>query len=134
MATTVEQLMSREVKTVPHNATLLEAAKRMGKWRIGSLLVEKDGEYVGVLTETDLVRKGVARGLDPKKEKVAGMMSQPVISIEHHRSPEDACDLMKVSRTRHLAATNQGRIVGLLSVRDLLVYFKGESEPRLGID
>lgn len=134
MATTVEQLMTKAVRTVPHDATLLQAAKRMGEWRIGSLLVEQSGKPVGVLTETDLVRKGIARGLDPTKEKVSAVMSRPIISIEHDRSPEDACDVMKTSGIRHLPVTQNGKVVGLLSVRDLLVYFKGESEPQFGID
>ena len=134
MAVTVGQLMTKAVRAIPHDATLLQAAQRMGEWRVGSLLVEQSGKHVGILTETDLVRRGIARGLDAKKEKVSGVMSTPIISIEHDRSPEDACDMMKMNGIRHLAVTRTGKVVGLLSVRDLLVYFKGESEPRFGID
>ncbi len=134
MAVTVGQLMTKTLKTIPHTATLLEAAQRMAEWRVGALIVERAGQYMGVVSEGDLVRKGIARGLDPKKEKVTAVMSVPIVSIEDHRSPEDACDVMKANGIRHLTATRQGRVVGLLSVRDLLVYFKGESEPQLGID
>lgn len=134
MAVTVEQLMTRTLKTIPFTATLLEAAQRMAEWRVGALIVERNGHYVGVMSEGDLVRKGIARGLDPKQSKVTAVMSAPIVSIEDHRSPEDACDVMKANGIRHLTATRQARVVGLLSVRDLLVYFKGESEPQLGID
>lgn len=134
MAVTVEQLMTKSLKTIPHTATLLEAAQRMAEWHVGALIVTRDGHHVGVVSEGDLVRKGIARGLDPKQSTVTAVMNAPIVSIEDHRSPEDACDAMKANGVRHLAATRHGKVVGLLSVRDLLVYFKGKSEPQLGID
>jgi len=89
---------------------------------------------VGIVTETDLVRKAVAKGADLVKEKVEAIMSAPVASIDIHRTPQDAHDMMADLGVRHLAVTDAGKIVGLLSVRDLLVYFKRVSEPRITQD
>jgi len=76
----------------------------------------------------------VAKGADLVKEKVEAIMSAPVASIDIHRTPQDAHDMMADLGVRHLAVTDAGKIVGLLSVRDLLVYFKRVSEPRITQD
>jgi CBS domain-containing protein len=126
--------MKRELKMISPTTTIQEAARIMGIQKVGSLFVEKDGLLVGILTETDIVRKAAAKGLDLKKDTVESIISKPIISIEATRSPQDAFDLMGEVGVRHLGITERGKIVGILSVRDLLVYFKKQSEPRMGID
>ena len=78
--------------------------------------------------------KKTARGTDLKKEKVEAIMSFPLISLEKDRSAQDAFDLMGDERVRHLGVTDRGKVVGIISVRDLLVHFKKQSEPQMGID
>jgi signal-transduction protein with cAMP-binding, CBS, and nucleotidyltransferase domain len=102
--------------------------------KVGSLLVDRSGQVVAIVTETDIVRKAVAKGVDLGKEKVETIMSSPVASIEIQRTPQDAHDMMADLGVRHLAVTDKGKIVGLLSVRDLLVYFKRVSEPKISQD
>jgi len=130
----VSRLMNREVKKVSLSTTIQEASRIMGVQKVGSLFVERDGQLVGILTETDIVRKAAAKGLDFKKDTVESIYSKPIISIEGTRSPQDAFDLMGEVGTRHLGISEGGKIVGVLSVRDLLVYFKKQSEPHMGID
>lgn len=117
-------LMTKEVKKVGPKATLFETAQLMKNYRIGSLLVEDGHECVGIVSETDLVRKGLAVSVDPYKASVDSIMSSPLISIDIRKSPKDANDLMSERGVRHLAITEHGKIVGMLSVRDLLIYFK----------
>jgi CBS domain-containing protein len=119
-------LMSRDIKTIPHNATLKEAACFMRDKRIGSLLVVRNGDHVGILSETDLIRRGIAEGLDPEKAIVETIMSCPIISIDIEKTAEEANTIMSEQGIRHIAITDEGRIVGILSVRDLLVYFKNQ--------
>jgi CBS domain-containing protein len=128
------RLMNRALKKISYGTTIQEASRIMGIQKVGSLFVEKDGELVGILTETDIVRKAAAKGMDLKKDRVDAIISKPIISIEITRSPQDAFDLMGEVNVRHLGITERGKIVGVLSVRDLLVYFKKQSEPRMGID
>jgi signal-transduction protein with cAMP-binding, CBS, and nucleotidyltransferase domain len=132
--TTIGHLMNKDIQKIDHQVAVQEAASKMKEKRVGSLLVEKGEQYVGIITETDIVRKAVARGLDLKKETVGSLMSSPVITLDQQRSPRDAHDLMGESGVRHLGVTQNGKIVGVVSVRDILVFFKGQSEPKMGID
>ena len=132
--TTVSNLMSRHLKTISHDAGISEAAEEMRQSKVSSLLIEREGNVVGIVTDTDIVRKSVAGQVTMEKKEIGLLMSNPVVSLEQDRSPEDAFDLMGEVGTRHLAVTDRGKIVGVLSVRDLLLYFKKQSEPRMGID
>lgn len=117
-------MMSRDIRTISPDATLAEAASLMRDTRIGALLVAAQGAYLGVVSETDLVRKAMASGLDPARERVRAVMSSPIITIEIDRSAHEASDLMADKAIRHLAISQDGQIVGIISVRDLLRYFK----------
>jgi CBS domain-containing protein len=117
-------MMSRDIRTIGPEATLAEAAGLMRDARVGALLVSGQGAYLGVVTETDLVRKAMAGGLDLTHERVQKVMSSPLITIEIDRSAHEASDLMAEKGIRHLAITQDGQVVGIISVRDLLRYFK----------
>jgi CBS domain-containing protein len=119
----VADYMSRELRSVPLDATLKEAAKLLKKWTVGSLLVDDGRRYVGIITDTDLSRKGTARGLDPSVTTVNVCMSKPIISIEDTESMPEAVALMKQSGIRHLGVTVNGTIMGVLSVADVLRYY-----------
>lgn len=124
---TVGQLMTKELSVIQESASVQEAARQMHAQRIGSLLVEQHGEYSGIITETDVVQ-AVGERQDLTGVTVAQLMSSPIISIEKKLSPQYARDLMADRRIRHLAVADEGKIVGILSVRDLLSYFKTVSK------
>jgi len=117
-------MMSRSLRSIPPDASLLEAARLMRDSKIGALLVEDREQFVGVVSETDLVRKAMAGGEDPLDQPVKSVMSSPIITIEIDRSAHDASDQMAEHGIRHLAVTQDGEIVGMISVVDLLRYFK----------
>ena len=119
-------LINRDVKAVPRDASVRDAARLMRDTRVGSLLVESGGQYVGILSETELVRRGVAEGLDFDHTAVHLVMSSPIITLDVGRSAVEANSVMSERAIRHLAITEEGRIIGILSVRDLLVYFKNQ--------
>lgn len=116
-------LVNRSIETIDHKATLREAARVMRDKQIGSLLVVKEGKKVGIISETDLARRAAAEGLAPDQVRVEAIMSYPIITLDIHSAPEKANDLMKEKGIRHLAVTEAGEIVGIMSVRDLLRYF-----------
>lgn len=128
------QVMRKELKKIGHDALVMDAAKRMRDERVGSLFVEKKGEMIGIVTDTDVVRRAVAEGKDLKETTVESIMTKPIITIESVRSVQDAHDMMGDLGVRHLGVTEKGKLVGLVSVRDLLVYFKTYSEPRIAQD
>lgn len=116
--------MSPEIRSVAAEATLRDAGQRMQEWRVGSLLVSDDRFYVGVITDTDLAREVVARGIDPAATAVKTLMRKPV-TIDGERTIIDAVRLMKEQGTRHLAVTDNGEIIGILSVSNILRYYSG---------
>ena len=100
----------------------------MQSQRIGSLIAEKEGEYTGIITETDVVRAVAEQASTMNQLSVKGLMSSPIITVDRKLSPHYARDLMADRKIRHLAVTEEGKIVGIISVRDLLAYFKTVSK------
>ena len=121
----VAEHMTPEIRSVHVDVTLKEAGRRMQEWRIGSLLVADDRYYVGVITDTDLARDVVARGLDASSTPVKACMRKPPVTIEGSQPIIEAVRLMKDKATRHLAVTQDGTIVGLISVSNILRYYSG---------
>ena len=97
----------------------------MQKWKMGSLLVTDKQAFVGLLTDSALARDVVAHGLNPATTPVKKGMRIPVVSIEGHRPIIDAVRLMKEHATRHLAVTQDGQIIGMISVSNILRYYSG---------
>jgi signal-transduction protein with cAMP-binding, CBS, and nucleotidyltransferase domain len=116
----VADYMSHDVRSVHLNAPLKEAGRLLQKWKVGSLLVDDGSRYLGIITDTDLSRKAVAKGLDPNTASVKSCMSKPVISIEDDEPLGTAIALMKKKAIRHIAVTEDGTIIGVLSVSDIL--------------
>ena len=121
----VAEHMTPELKNISQDASLKEASQRMREWRTGSLLVVDDRFYVGIITDTDLARDVVARGLDPANTLVKTCMRTPPITIEGDQPIIEAVRMMKDKATRHLAVTDQGEIIGMLSVSNILRYYSG---------
>ncbi len=119
----LNMLANRAIVELDALSTVQEAGRIMKEKRIGSLLVVKDGKKVGIVSETDIARKVAAEGLAPDQVTVEKIMSAPIITIDVHAKPERANDLMKENGIRHLGVTEDGEIVGIVSVRDLLHYF-----------
>lgn len=126
---TIGQLMTRDLTVVSEDASIQEAAKLMHTKRIGSLLVKNEAEFCGIVTETDMVQAVAEQPDQVERLKVKGLMSSPIITVDRNMSPNYARDLMADRKIRHLAVTGEKReIVGIISVRDLLAYFKTVSK------
>ncbi|MDH4097331.1 MAG: CBS domain-containing protein [Nitrospira sp.] len=117
---TVGQLMNRKLVTAPETMSAVDAAKFMANRKIGSLLVEHDRHIVGIVTESDIVRKVVGTDQKPSVFPIGAIMSTPVIGIDEEGPITEAADLMHRHGVRHLLVRNAGTVVGVLSVRDLL--------------
>lgn len=117
-------MMSRTLRVISPDATLLEAARVMRDAKVGALLVQESGQYSGVVSESDLVRKGMAEGQSAEETLVRAVMSRPLLSIDSAASAHEASEKMAEQGIRHLAVSDEGHIVGIISTRDLLRYFK----------
>ena len=123
-------LMRTTMETIASERTVQEAAQLMAEKRIGSLLVLEAGELVGIVTETDLVRKVIAARLPASSTRVGAVMNYPLIQIDINHTVRDASRLMAEKRIRHLAVTEENKVVGLLSVRDLVKMVSVRDKPR----
>jgi CBS domain-containing protein len=123
-------LMATTFATIPTDASLVAAAQLMREKRLGSLLAIEAGEVVGIVTEYDLVRKGLAVNRAAEHMHVSAVMSSPLLSIDINRTVRDASKVMAEQAVRHLTVTGSGRIVGVLSVRDLVKMVSVRDRPR----
>ena len=118
-------MMMRPItRTVHPDDSLLAVARQLRDARVGALLVAERGDYVGIVSEADLVRKAMASGAVAEQVTARAVMSTPVMTIDIAQSAHNASDVMAERGIRHLVVTEEGRIVGMISVRDLLRYFK----------
>jgi CBS domain-containing protein len=111
-----------KIRTADRDTTIKAGAEQLRDYNIGSLFVKKGNEIIGILTDTDIVRRCVAAGVDPNKATVEHIMSAPILMIDENKTLLDANDLMAQSHIRHLGVSRQGKLVGMLSVRDLVVF------------
>ncbi len=127
------EIMQTALKTIPYEASVVEAAEKMRQEKIGGLLVEKNGTFVGLITDTDIVRKGVGVKQNLEQTKVGELMSSNLPTIEISRTSHEAFDVMGELGLRHLVICDRDQIVGVVSMRDLLLHFKSY-EPGIGAD
>jgi signal-transduction protein with cAMP-binding, CBS, and nucleotidyltransferase domain len=125
---TVKKIMSKDIQKVDGEITVKEAAKVMKTKKIGCLLVEKDNVIIGIVTETDIVRRLIAEGKDPESTQVKIIMSSPLITIDAGKSIINANDMMDKNNIRHLAVKEDNIIIGVVSSRDMMrpLYMEGE--------
>ncbi|MDY7106267.1 MAG: CBS domain-containing protein [Actinomycetota bacterium] len=100
--------------------TISAAAVIMERSGVGALAVVDGDRLVGIVTDRDLVRRGLARRLDPDA-RIDAVMSTPVVTIDADADAHDAFGLLREHGVRRLAVTTGERFVGMLSVDDLLV-------------
>ena len=117
---TVGQLMRKELITVDAGTSVIDAAKLMKTCNVCSVLIAEKGRIIGIVTESDIVKKVIGSDRGPYFIPVEDIMSAPVVGIEERSPLTEAADLMNKHRTRHLGVTKGGAVIGILSVRDLL--------------
>jgi signal-transduction protein with cAMP-binding, CBS, and nucleotidyltransferase domain len=128
------QIMQKNLKSISEGSSITQAAEKMQKEGIGSLLVEQNGIPVGIITDTTIVHKAVGLKKNLDHTKVEELMTSPLPTIQLRQTSHDALDMMGDMGIRHLIVCDGPQIVGLVSARDLLVYFGSVSEPRIGVD
>ncbi|MBI3802846.1 MAG: CBS domain-containing protein [Nitrospirae bacterium] len=134
MLPTIEKLVSGKIHSIESEQSVRNAAEAMAANRIGSLLVAEDGTYIGIITEVDIIRKVVAKGLDPATMAVQKVMTSPLITIDADRSVLDANDIMERKKIRHLVVTRRGKVIGMVSVRDFLHPLDFEEDEESGYE
>lgn len=117
-------LMHRNIEQISPKTSLREAAKQMRDKSVGSLVVAEGDQKIGIVSDVDFVRKALAEGLDPDVATVDAIMSRPIISIDIDQTAKEANDFMAEKGVRHLIVTDREKMVGIISMRDLVLCFK----------
>ncbi len=115
--------MSSPVLRIDAEATVNEAAEFMHANRVGSLIVQKFGDDVGLITESDFAKKVLALKKNPENLLVSEVMTQPLLTMDRYLPVEEANQFMQKNNIRHLAVTEEDKIVGLLSVSNLVAFY-----------
>lgn len=112
----------RDLATVDENSTVLEASRVMVDKSRGSVLATRSGDPIGILTERDILKKVVAMSLDPRTTKIKEVMTSPPITIDQKEPLRDAIDLMVRKGLRRMLVTQDGKIVGIFTMRDIVKH------------
>jgi CBS domain-containing protein len=110
----------RAVHTIGPTASALEAAQLMAQKKIGGLLVVDGDQIIGIVTERDYAHKLVPMGRAPGDTPVRDIMSSPVMYVRPQHTSSECMALMTENRLRHLPVVDGGRLVGLVSIGDLV--------------
>ena len=116
----IKKIMTQNLFSVSPSTDVRSAAGLMTEKNVGSLLVKKDENYIGILTETDIVKKVLAVDRDPRKTTSEEIMSYPIASLDEEALLEQAQEMMGERQIRHIMVTRNGQTVGMISVRSLL--------------
>jgi CBS domain-containing protein len=108
------------VHSISPDATVYDAIQTMADRNIGALLVIKDSRLAGVISERDYTRKIALKGKQSKQTPVAEIMLSPVISVGEDASVEECMQLMTQHRIRHLPVVEGERVLGVVSIGDLI--------------
>ena len=121
---TVSQILhakgAADVHAIGPAETVLEAIRRMAEKGIGALVVKEGEAIVGMVTERDYARKVILMGRNSDQTAVREIMSPTVLYVRPQQSNEDCMALMATSRVRHLPVIDEGQLVGLISMGDLV--------------
>ncbi len=118
----VDQIMSRTVRTIESGGTVGRVLEMMAKYDIGSVVVVDGDRPVGMITERDFARKYAAGKKADMEWKASEIASKPVISVGPETKVWDALDLMVRNRIRQLPVVNAGELVGIVTERDVFKW------------
>jgi CBS domain-containing protein len=121
----------RQVHTVGPEAIVYDAVALMVRQNVGSLLVTDDGRIQGIFTERDFLRRVTLQDRQPKWTRVRDVMTERVIVVEPHTTIEDCMSIMTRERIRHLPVVEHERVVGIISIGDLVKHLSSEREVEI---
>jgi CBS domain-containing protein len=132
--TTVRQVLaakSTAIYAVEAETAVLEAIRAMAEHRVGALLVMRGVELIGVVSERDYARKVILLGRSSSDTPVRTIMSSPVITVSPENSVSHCMQLMTDRHVRHLPVVEAGRVIGMVSIGDLVKAVIAEQRAQI---
>lgn len=132
---TVRQLLSGKnidtVYSVRSEQTVIEALELMADKNIGAVMVIDDDRLVGIFSERDYARKGIIQGRKAKSTPISEVMTSGVFTVEPSQTLEDCMEIMSAKHIRHLPVVDGSKVVGLVSVSDIVTAIIREQAHRI---
>jgi signal-transduction protein with cAMP-binding, CBS, and nucleotidyltransferase domain len=129
----VRDVMTQATVTESQQDSLRSAAERMWRQQTGSLLITDSGQLTGIITERDLLR-AIALGADPDKTSVDDAMTAEVYTVPPDMQLQDAAREMAARWIRHLPVVEDGRLLGVVSMRDVTGVFAAMSGGNVRVE
>lgn len=117
-----------DIHSVSPESTVFEALKIMADKKVGALLVLDGDKVAGIISERDYARKVILLGKSSREAKVKEIMSDKVLYVHPHRTAEECMALMINKRIRHLPVLDNEKLVGIISIGDVVKAVIDEKE------
>lgn len=114
--------IARPIIVIDEDASVTDASRAMVDNNRGSVVVTRKGEPLGILTERDVLKRVVAKSLDPSSTKVKQVMTSSPVTIDKNMPLREAIDLMNRKNLRRMLVTEDGKIVGIFTLRDIVKH------------
>jgi len=125
------QAKGRDVHSITPDARVFDALKLMAEKDVGALVVIEDGRLAGIISERDYARKVILLGKSSHDIPVREIMTDKVITVQPNRTVEECMALMTNKRIRHLPVTEGDRLIGLLSIGDMVKEVIADQEQTI---
>jgi CBS domain-containing protein len=134
MTTTVGTVLRQkpaDILWISPDASVYDAIKLMAEKGVGALLVMERGELLGIVSERDYARKVILQGRHSKETSVSEIMSSPVVSVTRQNTVAECLRIITDRHFRHLAVVEHGKVVGVVSIGDLVNCIMTEQEQTI---
>ena len=128
VAQIVQAKADQSVYTLSPTASVFDAVKLMAEKSVGGLVVMEGGKIVGIITERDYARKIVLMRRSSKDTPVRDIMTTSVMYVHPNQTTEECMALMTKNRLRHLPVMDEGKLVGIISIGDLVKAILSEQK------
>ena len=129
IAAVLKQKRFNKVLSLSPEQTVFEALETMEKYDVGALIVCSDGRLVGIFSERDYARKGILQGNMSRETSVNELMTSPVMFVTPEHTVDECMNLMTERHFRHLPVLEGERVVGMVSIGDLVKWvISGQQE------
>ena len=128
MVRIADVLKNQRILSIEADQSVLEASRFMTEFNIGAVPVMRAGELVGIFSERDLMRRVVSAGRSPALTKVAEVMTSRPVVLSPDDSVETAAFAMQEHGFRHLPISQNQKLIGLVSLRDVLLHSVTEKD------
>ena len=132
--TTISQILDRKggmVLSVEIGESVFDAISLMAEVNIGAVLVQQDDTISGIFTERDYLQKVALKSLSSREIKVGDVMSSPVITADPDDSIQKCMETMTTCHCRHLPVVENGKLLGIVSIGDLVKRLVDEKESEI---